>query len=65
MSGKRHHYIPSFFLSGFTLNRHRDDKFAGYGREKSEFRTQKPDTPLISDTSCRFPALNRPRIYDR
>lgn len=41
---KRHHYVPAFYLAGFTRVRKRDDQFAVYDREKNEFRTQTPDT---------------------
>jgi hypothetical protein len=41
---KRHHYVPAFYLAGFTRLRKRDDQFAVYDREKKEFRTQTPDS---------------------
>ncbi len=41
---KRHHYVPAFYLAGFTGLRKRDGQFAVYDREKKEFRTQTPDS---------------------
>lgn len=41
---KRHHYVPAFYLAGFTVDRNRDASFSVYDREKNEFRTQTPDT---------------------
>lgn len=41
---KRHHYVPAFYLAGFTRLRKRDAQFAIYDREKNEFRTQTPDS---------------------
>jgi hypothetical protein len=41
---KRHHYVPAFYLAGFTRLRRRHDHLIVYDREKNEFRTQTPDT---------------------
>jgi hypothetical protein len=39
---KRHHYLPKFFLAGFTTDGGRDSIFTVFDRDEGEFRPQTP-----------------------
>ncbi len=45
---KRHHYLPEFYLAGFTADGRRDSAFTVFDRDTSTFRLQTPVNTAVS-----------------
>ena len=45
---KRHHYLPEFYLAGFTADGQRDSVFTVFDRDSNAFRPQTPKNTAVS-----------------
>src|ERR1043165_1464790 len=44
---KRHHYLPEFYLAGFTLDGARESTFTVFDRDECQFREQTPPNTAV------------------
>jgi hypothetical protein len=45
---KRHHYLPEFYLAGFTIDGQRSTSFTVFDRDRAQFRFQTPKNTAVT-----------------